>query len=210
MSKRGLCITFEGPEGSGKSTQRRRLSSWLRRRGFDVVLTREPGGTVLGQRFRQILLDRRGAGIDPFVELCLYTASRHLLVKQVIQPALRRGDGIIVDRFQDSTWVYQGWAGGLNPALVGEMGHVATEGLAPDLTLLLDLPAADGLARVRHPNRMEAKPLAFHRKVREGYLALARREPKRFRVIRADRPILEVQRAIQKEVLDVLRRRRRA
>ena len=204
MAKRGVFITLEGPEGAGKSTHGRRLAAWLKRQGRKVLLTREPGGTAIGQRLRTILLDRKSGAMDPMVELCLYEASRAILVRQVIAPALKSGRIVILDRFQDSTWVYQGWAGGMDLKLVELLGNSAMAGCRPDLTILLDLPVRQGLARVRHPNRMEAKPVAFHEKVRAGYRVLARREPKRFRVIRADQPIAYVQEEIRRVVKDVL------
>ncbi|MCM8794977.1 MAG: dTMP kinase [Candidatus Omnitrophica bacterium] len=207
---RGLFITLEGPEGAGKSTQGKKLASWLKGKGHKVLFTREPGGTRTGQRLRAILLDHRSKDIDPFTELCLYEASRAVLVRQVIRPALRKGKIVIVDRFQDSTWVYQGWAGGIDLKLVETMGKGAMAGLKPDLTLLLDLPVKKGLARVTKPNRMEAKPLAFHRKVRAGYLKLAVQEPRRFQRIQADRPAAEVQQKIREIIKGVLQRRRRA
>ncbi|MBI3318489.1 MAG: dTMP kinase [Candidatus Omnitrophica bacterium] len=200
-----MFITLEGPEGSGKSTHGRRLARWLQREGCRVLFTREPGGTILGRRLRRMLLDRRSGRIDPFVELCLYEASRALLVRRVIRPALKAGKVVLLDRFQDSTWVYQGWAGGTDLKLIEAIGRASTGGLEPRLTLLLDLPARRGLARVRHPNRMEAKPLSFHERVRKGYLHLSRRQPGRFRVIRADRPIEQVQQEIRKAVRRVLR-----
>ena len=202
--KRGFFITFEGPEGGGKSTHSRQLASWLKRRGHSVLWTREPGGTPLGMKLRKILLDSRHDALDPFLELLLYEANRALLVREAIRPALKTGKVVIADRFQDSTWVYQSWAGGIDRLLVEELGRAATGGLKPDLTILLDLPVRKGLARVRRPNRMEAKSLAFHTKVRQGFLELARRHRKRFRVVPADRPIREVTQAIRKEVADVL------
>ena len=158
----------------------------------------------MGQKLRRILLDPRSGRLDPLVELMLYEASRKILMEQVISPALRSGQVVILDRFQDSTWVYQGWAGGCDPGLVEKLGRAVVGTFRPDFTIVLDLPVKIGLNRVKHPNRMEAKPLAFHRKVRQGYLVLARREPKRIRVIRADRPVAEVQQEIRKAVCDVL------
>ena len=205
-----MFITLEGPEGAGKSTQGRRLVRWLRARKVPVLFTREPGGTPVGQRLRRLLLDRRSGKLDPVVEMCLYEASRAILVAQVIRPALESGRLVLLDRFQDSTWVYQGWAGGLDLKLVERIGQVAAGGLKPDWTLLLDLPVEKGLARVRHPNRMEAKPVAFHQKVRQGFHVLARREPGRFRRIRADRPADLVQKEIRKVVWNVLEKHRRS
>ncbi len=204
MAKRGVFITLEGPEGAGKSTHGRRLAAWLKRQGYNVLFTREPGGTAIGQRLRKILLDRKSGAIDPFVEFCLYEASRAILVRRVIAPALKSGRIVLVDRFQDSTWVYQGWAGGIDLKLIELLGNSAMAGCRPDLTILLDLPVRQGLARVRHPNRMEAKPITFHEKVRAGYRVLARREPKRFRVIRADQPMRRVQETIRQAVKNVL------
>jgi dTMP kinase len=202
---RGCLITFEGPEGSGKSTHSRRLAQWLKRRGYRVVLIQEPGGTPIGRRLRKILLDSDQNALNPFEECLLYEASRSLLVRHIIRPALQRGCVVVLDRFQDSTWVYQGWAGGVDIELVDALGSSATGGIRPDLTFLMDLPVRKGLLRVKRPNRMEAKSLAFHAKVRAGYLALARRDPTRFRIIRTDRPMEEVIRLIREEVQNVLR-----
>ena len=206
MSKRrrGIFITFEGPEGAGKSTHSRLLAAWLRRQGCKVMLTREPGGTALGNRLRSLLLDPNHRKMDALMELCLYEASRAALVTEVLQPALRAGRVVVVDRFQDSTWVYQGWAGGLDLQLVEKLGKLAMRGLKPNLTILLDLPVRKGLSRVRRPNRIEAKPVAFHQKVRRGYLTLARRQPRRFKRIDVSRPIKEVQAAIREAVSHVL------
>lgn len=204
-SLRGLFITFEGPEGSGKSTHSRQLAAWLKRQGHRVLLTREPGGTHVGRKLRKILLHHHAERMDPFTELCLYEASRAVLVREVIRPALKRGKVVIVDRFQDSTWVYQGWAGKVPIKLVEQLGSFATDGLTPDLTLLLDLPIRQGLKRVKHPNRIEAKSVGFHEKVRQGYRALYRRDKKRIRMIRADQPILQVQQTIREALTNVLR-----
>ena len=205
MSKRGVFITFEGPDGSGKSTHAKLLASWLKRRGHKVLLTREPGGTVIGAKLRRILLDSKPGSMDAIVELLLYEASRAVLVSEVIRPALKAGRTVILDRFQDSTWVYQGWAGGVDREMVERLGEIATGRLRPDRTILLDIPARQGLSRVRRPNRMEAKPVSFHEKVRRGYLFLARWDKKRIRVIRADRPMAVVQREVREAVADVVR-----
>ena len=204
MSK-GIFITFEGPEGSGKSTHSRLLAAWLRSKGRRVLHTREPGGTVIGSKLRRILLDSKPGSMDAAVELLLYEASRSVLVDEVIRPALKAGKVVILDRFQDSTWVYQGFAGGMDRKLVEHLGRIATGGLQPDRTILLDLPVRQGLSRVRRPNRMEAKPVAFHEKVRRGYLHLAKTNKKRIRLIRADRPMPEVQEEVREAVKSVLR-----
>ncbi len=203
--KRGLFITFEGPEGSGKSTHSRLLAGWLKSKGYKVLHTREPGGTAIGGKLRRILLDSKPGSMDATVELLLYEASRAVLVSEVIRPALKSGKIVILDRFQDSTWVYQGWAGGMDRDLVERLGQMATGGLTPRRTILLDIPAREGLARVRRPNRMEAKPLSFHEKVRRGYLFLAKWDKKRIRVIRVDRPVKEVQQQVRKAVADLFR-----
>ena len=202
--KRGIFVTLEGPDGAGKSTHARLLAGWLRRQGRRVLLTREPGGTALGMKLRRLLLDSKPGSIDPLVELFLYEASRAVLVREVIRPALKKGRVVLLDRFQDSTWVYQGWAGGMNLKLVETLGRTATGGLQPDRTILLDVPTRRGLARVKRPNRMEAKPVLFHEKVRLGYHALARREKRRIRVVRINRPIAQVQAEIRKALADVL------
>ncbi len=203
--RRGVFITFEGPEGSGKSTHSRLLAAWLRSTGRRVLHTREPGGTVIGGKLRRILLDSKPGSMDAAVELLLYEASRAVLVNEVIRPALKQGKVVILDRFQDSTWVYQGFAGGMDRKLVEQLGKIATGGLQPDRTILLDLPARQGLARVRRPNRMEAKSVSFHEEVRRGYLHLAKTNKKRIRLIRADRPMPEVREAVRKAVKSVLR-----
>lgn len=204
MSK-GIFITFEGPEGSGKSTHSRMLAVWLRRRGRRVLHTQEPGGTVIGEKLRRILLDSKPGSMNATVELLLYEASRAMLVSEVIRPALKAGKVVILDRFQDSTWVYQGFAGGMDRKWVEQLGKIATGGLEPDRTVLLDIPIRQGLSRVRRPNRMEAKPVSFHEKVRRGYLHLAETNKKRIRLIRADRPMPEVQEAVREAVKSVLR-----
>ncbi len=167
--------------------------------------TREPGGTVIGGKLRRILLDSKPGSMDAAVELLLYEASRAVLVSEVIRPALKAGKVVILDRFQDSTWVYQGFAGGMDRKLVKQLGKISTRGLQPDRTILLDIPVRQGLSRVRRPNRMEAKPVSFHEKVRRGYLHLAKTNKKRIRLIRADRPMAEVQEAVRKAVRNVLR-----
>jgi len=204
-SDRGVLITFEGPEGSGKSTQSRRLAAWLRRQGRSVLATREPGGTRIGRQLRRIVLDLRSGALDPLTELSLYIAARAELVRQVLRPALKAGKVVLLDRFQDSTWVYQGYAGQVDRKLVEQLGKAAMEEVVPKLTLLLDLPVRVGLKRVTHPNRFESKPVAFHKQVRKGYLVLKRREPKRIRLIRADQSIDLVQQQIREEVQRVIR-----
>ena len=188
-----LFITLEGIEGSGKSTQIRRLADYLNKRGLPVLLTREPGGCVIADAVRAILLDPKNQAMTARTELLLYAAARSQHVEQVILPALAAGTTVLCDRFFDATTAYQGGGRGLDGELIAQLNAIATGGLQPDLTLLLDFPAEEGLSRARHRNqqdnlldegRFELEALDFHRRVRQRYLELAQRE-KRFRVIDA-------------------------
>ena len=186
MSSRGMLITFEGNEGCGKSTQLRLLYDYLRKKGKKVFLTREPGGTPIGDRIRGVLLDVRHQKMSPVCETLLYMASRAQLVAEVVKPRLDQGQMVLCDRWLDSTLAYQGYAGGVDPRWIQELGRAATQGVMPNLTIYLDLPVKDGLERVRKRNasdRMEKKGLIFHEKVRKGFLAIAKKEPKRFKRI---------------------------
>ncbi|HWS71474.1 MAG TPA: dTMP kinase [Thermoanaerobaculia bacterium] len=190
-----MFITFEGPEGSGKSTQIRRLAESV----SDAVVTREPGGTPTADRIRAILLDS-STTLDPVAELFLYAASRRQHVVEVIRPALAAGKLVLCDRYTDATLAYQGFGRLLNLDQLRGLNAWATESLQPDLTLLFDLPEEEGLARARRRNeealhdegRFEAEDLRFHRRVREGYLAMAKAEPQRFAIIDARGTIDEV------------------
>jgi dTMP kinase len=187
---RGRFITIEGPDGSGKTTQAERLAAHLRSGGANVVLTREPGGTWLGERVRDLLLARRNAGetADPLTDAFLFDAARHQLVREVIEPALADGATVVCARFTDSTLAYQGFGAGVPLDVLRVLESVATGGLHPDLTVLLDLPAVAGLGRKRAGDvtRFEADfDLAFHERVRAGFLALAAAEPGRFVVVDA-------------------------
>jgi dTMP kinase len=189
----GFFLTFEGVEGSGKSTQIRHLASHLERLGRQVVLTKEPGGTPLGDRIRAILLDPDESGMDPWAELFLYAASRRQHVVDVIGPALERGAAVLCDRYTDATLAYQGYGRLLQLDRLTALNEWATSGVSPDLTVVLDLEEEEGLARARRRNeesaalrregRFEAENLRFHRRVREGYLALAQQAPERYAVV---------------------------
>ncbi|PNY82314.1 dTMP kinase [Deinococcus koreensis] len=182
-TRRGLMfVTFEGPEGAGKTTQLTRLVARLEREGVAHMVTREPGGTPLGSRVRDVLLDP-ALEIDPLPEFLLYSASRAQLVANVIRPALDRGEVVVCDRYADSSLAYQGSGRGLEGALLADITRAATGGLSPNLTVLLDLDPVVGLeraARRGQPDRLERADLAFHQRVRAGFLALAGREPERF------------------------------
>jgi dTMP kinase len=192
---RGLFFTFEGVEGSGKTTQIRRLAAALRKSGQRVAQTREPGGTSLGDAIRSMLLATRNLEMVAETELFLYLASRAQLCREWIDPALRAGTIVVSDRFADATVAYQGYGRGLDLKLIAMANRAATGGLTPDLTVLLDLDPREGLRRVRERgqvplpapalDRLEAEALDFHDRVRKGYLQLARAEPRRFQIIDA-------------------------
>ncbi len=184
----GVFITFEGPEGAGKTTQARRLSDRLEAAGHAVLTTREPGGTNLGDRIRQIVLLEPDLEIAPIAEFLLYSASRAQIVADVIRPALDNNQVVIVDRYSDSTLAYQGYGRGLNLDFLREVTWEATGGLRPHITVLLDLDPELGLGRAAQTgtlDRLERADLGFHRRVRAGFLELARLEPERFLVLNA-------------------------
>lgn len=191
---RGFFVTFEGIEGSGKSTQITLLAATLREQGRRVTLTREPGGTAIGDQIRRILLEPENQGLDPTAELLLYAASRAQHLKEVIRPALARGEIVLCDRFSDATLAYQGYGRGLDIDMIRGLDRLVTGGFLPDLTILLDVDSETGLRRARTRNattglhaeaRFENEALAFHQRVRDGYALLAKREPDRFRVVEA-------------------------
>ena len=189
-----LFITFEGPEGAGKSTQLTRLVEGLKEVDIVPVVTREPGGTPFGTRVREVLLDPM-LDMHALPEFLLYSASRAQLVQDVIQPALNRGEVVICDRYFDSSLAYQGAGRGLPLPLLQNITQEVTGGLKPDLTLLLDLDPVIGLERAAlrgQPDRLERADLAFHQRVRHGFLDLARQEPQRFTVLDATRTPDEV------------------
>jgi dTMP kinase len=215
-----MFITLEGGEGAGKSTQMVRLAEWLRTRaGGEWTLTREPGGTALGRSIRSLLLDPANQGMAPETELMLYMADRAEHVHKVIAPALAAGRGVLCDRFFDATIVYQGFARGLPAERLQELHRLVLAGLRPQVTLLLDLAPEVGLARARGAlaegrrseaeSRFEQEALEFHRRVREGYLRLAREEPERFRVVDAAQDAEQVQADLRAAVAAVLDRTER-
>ncbi|MEZ4512556.1 MAG: dTMP kinase [Chloroflexota bacterium] len=200
-----MFITFEGPEGSGKTSQIRLLTDFLRGHGCRVTVTREPGGTRIGDQIRACLHDVANREMVPTSELLLYSASRAQLVGELIRPALANGGIVLCDRFADSTLAYQGYGRGLNLQDLITITAIATGGLKPDLTFLLDLDVERGLARRRlggdEMNRLDLESVRFHERVRAGYHTLAAQEPQRWRLVNADRSVDAVQADLQQLVM---------
>ncbi|MBU0986422.1 MAG: dTMP kinase [Proteobacteria bacterium] len=206
-----MFITFEGIEGSGKTTQIRHAAEFFEKHGFECVATREPGGTKIGEKIRAILLDPENKDMDPAVELLLYTADRTQHVKELVNPLLAAGKTVVCDRYYDATVVYQGVARGLDIELIHNLHKLLLKDLKPDITILLDLPVELGLSRAwkqlengtrtGFESRFEEETLAFHQKVRTGYLELARLEPERFRIIDASRN----EHQVRKKIIEMLR-----
>lgn len=196
-----LFLTLEGPDGSGKSTQARLLADYLRGLGHSVLLTREPGGTEIGDQVRRTLMDLANQGMRPEAEFLLFSASRAQLVRDVIRPTLEQGGVVVCDRYADSSLAYQAYGHQLDLEAVRQVNHFATGGLSPDLTFLLDIPVEEGLRRRRDQgawNRMDDYDVEYHRRVRAGYLALARAESGRWSVVDAARPEGEVWEQIER------------
>lgn len=209
---KGTFITFEGIEGSGKTTQIVLLANYLKSHGVKIVLTREPGGTMIGDQIRKILLDPANKALDPSAELLLYAASRAQHLSEVILPALAAGTIVLCDRFSDATLAYQGYGRGLDMNMIRELDRIVTAGMRPDITVLLDINAATGLARARRRNnsrglegeaRFENEEIAFHERVRQGYLTLAKQEPERIRVVDASPSPDRIEMEIRKIVVTV-------
>lgn len=208
-------ITFEGPDGSGKTTQVQALYRHLVRAGYPVLLVREPGGTDIGDQIRTILHDTRNVSMQPRAEVLLYSASRAQLVGQVIVPALRDGKIVLCDRYAEATLAYQGYGHGLDLSQLRAILAFATSGLRPDLIIYLDIDVEEGLRRKQKSfqagqgewNRMDQLPLEFHRRVRAGYLEMAATEPERWFVVDATRSIASIQSAIRRRVQRLLRPR---
>jgi dTMP kinase len=200
-------ITFEGIEGSGKTTQIRLLMDWFKQRTHRALLTREPGGTSIGEQVRAVLLNPINTEMTPEAEILLFSAARAQIVREVIRPRLDEGWIVICDRFADSTLAYQGYGHGLPLDDLLRITEFATGGLWPDLTIYLDLDVETGLRRKAATpeewNRMEAKEVAFHKRVRQGYLALAAQNPDRWLVLDADQPVETIQEQILERVRSV-------
>ena len=199
MLDRGMFISLEGVEGCGKSTQAELLAEHIAELGHSVIRTHEPGGTPIAEQIRAILLEPRNSDMTHIAELLLYLASRAQHVVQLIMPALDEGKVVICERFSDATFAYQGCARGLDLDRLEQVNEMATGGLKPDLTLLLDLEAEDGLSRKQRDqrDRLENESVSFHKKVREAYLAIARQSPERVQVIDARGSVEDVQISIR-------------
>lgn len=200
----GLFISFEGGEGSGKSTQSKLLKEWFENEGRSVVLTREPGGTTLGKNLRKILLDNETGEIAPRSEALLYAADRAHHVFTLIRPALDRGDVVITDRYFDSSIAYQGAGRVLSSSEVARINRWATESLFPTLTIILDQPADIGLSRIKNADRLESESIEFHNRVRQEYLQLAAMDPERYLLLDAQRPIIEIHQEITARISALL------
>ena len=199
-SHKGIFIAFEGGEGSGKSTQTLLLKKYLINIGEEVLVTREPGGTVLGKQLRKILLDPKTGEISPRAEALLYAADRANHVHTIIQPALERGEIVITDRYLDSSIAYQGAGRVLQPNEVARISRWATESLTPNLTIIMDLPAEIGLSRLESIDRLEQEPLAFHERVRREFLNLANLDPERYFVVNASQDVDVIAAQIEERV----------
>lgn len=200
---KGLFITIEGPDGAGKSTQIPFIKRFLEGRGYEVLLTREPGGTVIGEKIRDLLLDKTHQEMSHVTESLLYAASRAQHVLELIVPALKGGKIVVCDRFVDSSIAYQGKGRGLGLRSIVDINDFATCGLKPDLTILLEMDPEIGLKRVRatkEPDRLEQEKLDFHRRVYEGYMELVNMYPERIKIIKANRPIEEVSSKIESKL----------
>ena len=205
-----MFITLEGPEGSGKSSQMPALAEFLQTAGYEVVLTREPGGTVVGDQIRDVLMKMENVAIVPRTEILLFLAARAQHVEELIRPALAEGKVVLCDRYGDSTLAYQGYGHRTDLETLRLLLNFATGGLTPDLTLLLDVPVREGMARKRKNdaewNRLDAYAEAFHERVRQGYLALAADDPERWQVIDASLEKAKVQEAMRTVVIKRLER----
>jgi dTMP kinase len=204
---KGLFISFEGIEGTGKTIQSKLLCEYLIEKGFQAVLTEEPGGTRIGRTIRDILLSIDNTEMTPVTELLLYNASRMQHVQEVILPALKKGIVVITDRFSDSTVAYQGYGRGIELDLINTIERIVTGGLKPDITLLLDLDVTVGLQRnkgINKEDRIELEDITFHKRVRDGYHSLAAKEPERIHVIDASKSIEHIHGNIKNIAHDLL------
>ena len=195
---RGIFITFEGSEGSGKSTQARLLYRYLKSKGKKVLHIREPGGIKISEQIRRILLDVKNVKMTKICETLLYMAARAQLVEEVIAPALKKGTIVICYRFLDSTIVYQGYGHGIDIRFIKDIGRFVTGGIQPDITFIFDIAVKHGLSRTgRRKDRIERRSLSYHNRVRRGYLKIARQEPQRIKLVKASGSRVEIQNIIR-------------
>lgn len=202
-----MFITLEGPEGSGKTSQMPRLAKYLRSKGYEVITTREPGGTPISDQVRDILISMKNTGMEPRTEILLFLAARAQLVEELIKPALQSGKIVLCDRYGDSTLAYQGYGHKLNLDTLKRMLAFATDGLKPDLTIYLDLDVETGLQRKIKKdewNRLDAYEVAFHQRVRNGYHQLLAEEPQRWVLIDASQSMADVQKQMRTIVMERL------
>ena len=207
---KGAFISFEGIEGTGKSTQAKLLAEYLSLKGYRVIQTMEPGGTKISLKIRELLLSLDSREMDQVTELLLYNAARVQHIKEVIEPALERGDIVITDRFSDSTTAYQGYARGIDLQLIDSLDMIATKKLRPDITILLDIDVKTGLARnkvLNKSDRLELEGISFHEKVRMGFAQIAAREPERVKVLDCAEGLDGVHRKVVKIILQFLEKR---
>lgn len=209
---KGVFISFEGIEGTGKSTQAKLLAEYLREKGFRVIQTMEPGGTRISLKIRELLLSLDSREMDHVTELLLYNAARVQHIKEVIEPALERGDIVITDRFSDSTVAYQGYARGIDLQLIDSLDMIATKKLRPDITILFDIDVKTGLARNKSLNksdRLELEDISFHEKVRKGFIQIAAREPGRVKVVDCSGSLDEVHQEVVKIISELFEKQNR-
>lgn len=198
--KKGYFITFEGAEGSGKSTQIRNAVAFLKRKGRSVLMLREPGGTRISEAIRNVLLDKDLKEMSPVTELLLYLAARAQIVHEKILPALKKGKVVICDRFEDSTRAYQGFGRRIPLAAIDQAGKLVRGNLKPDLTFVLDIDIAKGLKRGGRHDRIEREALSFHQRVRRGFLALAKKEPRRMVVLDTSKSLGSVSQKVRERL----------
>jgi len=212
--KKGVFISFEGIEGSGKTTHCQKVIPYLEKKGFQVVHIHEPGGTEIGEQLRSMLLSGDNEKMCDRTELLLVLASRSQVVAEVIAPALKAGKAVVCDRYIDSTVAYQAYGRGIDEKTVRNLNQFVTRGLYPDLTIILDIEAPTGLRRTKDRqdrntlDRIERAPLGFHQRIREGYLALARNESNRVRLIECDKDIKKTERAVKRQIGIFLNKRK--
>ncbi|HOK40663.1 MAG TPA: dTMP kinase [bacterium] len=205
-AKKGIFITFEGPEGSGKTTQANLLIKYFKKKGREVIYTREPGGTKISEQIRNILLDKKNKEMDKYTELLLYIASRRQLVAEKIEKELKSGKVIICDRFTDASLAYQGYGRGIDLNFIIELNNIATNNRKPDITFLMDIEIEEGLNKTKNidkkhskkgeMDRIEAESLKFHQKVRNGYRKIMKKEPERICLIKVNKSIEEIHKKI--------------